>query len=303
MIKGQTGKITFFSIVMIVVLLLAAIIMVMIISEVTKKEKVSLIIKVINDKNEPVDGALVQVEDKQVGYTQGGVCRYTYTTDDIGNKISIKSQLQNYQDADTSIVIEINQTPVTLTMYRPLAALTIVVQDSANLIPINGASIFVGADLIKTGTTGEDGAFSVPTGRLRLNDDINIRIEANSYQKTEKFIYLTSTNQQELILLTKKLAAAPVAVTKKVESPSALIFTRKTESQMPKPVVVEPKIEPGASKTELETEIPSSTAPKEDSAFYYYTNGKYEQALEIYRNLTAQTEWSVRPDFWLYSAD
>lgn len=303
MIKGQTGKITFFSIVMIVVLLLAAIIMVMIIGEVTKKEKASLIIRVINDKNEPVDGALIQVEDKQVGYTQGGVCRYTYTTDDIGNKISVKSQLQNYQDADTSFVIESNQMPVTLTMFRPVAALTIVVQDSANMVPINGASIYVGADLIKSGTTGEDGAFSVPTGRLRINDDINIRIEANSYQKTEKFIYVTSTNQQELILLSKKMAAAPVTVAKKVESPSALIFTRKTESKMPEPVVVEPKIEPGASRTEMETEIPSGTAPKEDSAFYYYSNGKYEQALEIYRYLTAQTQWSVRPDFWLYSAD
>lgn len=303
MIMRQSGKITFFGIVLTVVILLAAVIMIMIIGEVTKKEKASLVIKVINDKNEPINGALVIVKDKQIGYTQGGVIHYVYTTDDVGNEINIKCRLQNYQDADTNILIESKQMPVSLMMYRPLVSLTIVVKDNATSVPINGASIYVGTDSIKSGSTDADGGFSIAGGKFRLNDDVSIRIEANGYQKMEKYIYTTSINQQETILLTKKTVSAPVIVSKKVDSPSALIFARKSESKAPEPVAVKQTTEPGASKAELETEIPSGIAPKEDSAFYYYTNGKYEQALNIYRSLTAQTEWSVRPDFWLYSAD
>jgi len=281
---------------------LAAVIMIMVISEVTKKEKASLTINIINDKNEPINGALVLVDDKQLGYSQIGACRYIYTTDDIGKTIRIKSQLQYYQDADTSLVIASNQMPVTLTMYRPLATLTIVVQDSATSMPVDGAAIYVGADLIKSGATGTDGSYSIPTGRLRLNDDISIRIEANNYQKTEKSIYLAATDQKETFFLGKKTTTAPV-VTPKVVSPSALIFAKRPDEIAPKPVAVQQDIEPGESKPDVKAEIPSGTAPKEDSAFYYYSTGKYEQALEIYRNLTAQTEWSVRPDFWLYGAD
>jgi hypothetical protein len=300
--NGQAGKITFFSIVMIVVLLLAAVIMIMVISEVTKKEKASLTIKINNDKNEPIDGALILVENKQLGYSQGGIGRYIYTSDDIGKRINIKSQLKYYQDADTMLLLEANQMPVTLTMFRPLAALTIVAQDSATSMPISGAAIYIGSDILKSGTTGGDGSFSIPTSRVRLNDDIDIKLEATGYQKAEKFVYITSTDQKETVFLGKKAIAAPVVV-RKVESPSALVFTKKSNETAFKPVATQPNTETGPSKTELETELPSGAAPKEDSAFYYYTNGDYNKALEIYRDLTAKTEWSVRADFWLYSAD
>lgn len=296
--NGQSGKITFFSIIMIVVLLLAAVIMIMVISEVTKKEKASLTIKIINDKNEPIDGALVFVDNKQLAYSQGGVCRYIYTSDDIGKRIDIKSQLKFYQDADTSLKLETNQMPVTLVMFRPLAALMVVAMDSATSLPLSGVSIYMGTDVEKSGLTGADGSFSLPMGRIRLNDDVNIRLETKDYQKAEKFIYVISTDQKETIALVKKTVAPPPDI-QRTPSPSALLFVKKPIAAPPSP----PTTESGPSKTEMETELPPAVAPKEDSAFIYYSNGDYGRALEIYRDLTAKTEWSVRADFWLYSAD
>jgi len=294
--SGQTGKVTFFTIVMIIVVLITIIVLAMLISEVMKKEQITLNVRVIDSTKNPVPGAGILINGEyKADADSNGIFRYVYTTDHQGETISITARMANYIDTETSITLTATPETAALILLRPLAELTIAAIDSVSGGPLSGVEVFLGDE--KIAETDSGGLLTLPPDRIRLFDYAFIKLKKKNYDTALRDIYVSSLDYSETFALarTKQVARAP----RRKPSPTAVTFIQ--EVAKPLEVTAPP---PGEQvDLRLDTTAVPTTSIEEDSAFYYMNSANYRRALDMYSDLTSSRQWTARGDFWLYGAD
>jgi hypothetical protein len=317
-VNVQEGRVNFFTIMMIVVLVIAAAILIMVLSEVLKKEMITLTIQVKNDIGDPIPGAGISINDQHAAYVDSnGVYGFAYPTTDQNQRRHIKAEMVDFQPAETTLYLGAKPAAITLILLKPFATLNVMTLDSITSAPISGVAVYIGNDLIDT--TGDNGKLTLPSGRIRLHDNPILKLEKKKYQSRLEYLYVASTEQTQTIMMAPSQGGMPGPPPRKITSPVAFNFFKEKarivetakwpEGELqPHGQLTQPQIQenvPGSSTAPLviDTTMPPETAAKEDSALIYMMNGDYRSALDLYTALTSQKQWQARADFWLYGAD
>lgn len=293
--RGQAGKVTFFTIVMIIVVLITVIVLAMLLSEVLKKEKITLSVRVIDADKTPVPGAGILVDGEyKADADSNGIYRYVYATDHQGQTINIAARKTNYLDTETSITLGATPETATLILLRPFAELTIVAVDSVSGKPLRGVEVYLGDE--KIAETDSEGQMTMPPDRIHLFDYAFVKLKKRNYETALRDIYVSTAEYSETFDLAKTKRV--VQTRRREPSPTAVTFIQEVSKPLE---VTTPSSEQIDLK--LDTTVTQAASIEEDSAFYYMNTANYRRALNMYVDLTNNRQWTARGDFWLYGAD
>ncbi len=291
---------------MAVILVITAVILIMLIRAVVVTEEVTVTLQVKNDVGFPVAGAAIVFDGQKVATTDSnGFYAYTYPADKRGESRLVRAEMAGFDPAETRLSLTGKRDLITLELQRTFATLTIVATDSLTGMPLSGVEVFLGNDRIDT--TDASGRIVIPSHKVRVQDTPVIKLEKKKYLARLEYPFIDSKEQSLTVAMAKSEAPPPVEQPKKKTFPMAFKVIEPPPPPPPKKAeVVETNAVQGNAppQTDLPSEsLPHDTVARADEAMVHMMDGRYRQALEIYRDLINQRQWQARADFWLYGAD
>lgn len=212
-LNSQSGRVTFFGILIVLMLIIAFYGMNTIHSDWNRIKQIPLKIRIANDFRQGIAGVEINIDRQFIGQTNE-LGEIMASLGQPGN-IHITAQKPPFHPLDTTISLTDNGLNISFVMNKPSAALQIVALSEAGE-PIRNANIVLNKK--DFGQTDENGSLSVST--LHLLDSIEVKLSKDGFETRIDNIYLADANQMASFTLAKKeIAAAPVKPDKPASTP------------------------------------------------------------------------------------
>lgn len=216
--SDQSGRVTFFSIIIILMAVIAVYELSVIYSDWSQIKKIPLNIKILDDIRLPVSGVNITIDGEYLGLTdiKGEI---EALISDPGN-IHVLGEKDPFSKLDTTIVLSDNGLTTVFSMNRPYSDLILTARDDSGQ-----ALRDVGVNINDTdlGKTGDDGSLRI-ADTLHMNDSIFVKLDKAGYRSENKYIYLSDTVITDAFTMVKETAPAPVKPKPKPPAPAERDF-------------------------------------------------------------------------------
>jgi tetratricopeptide (TPR) repeat protein len=213
--NNQSGRVTFFSIIILIMFIISAYELNIIRRDWKKVNSISLKISVLDDLRSPISGVSIEIDKKYVGQTdaRGDLTALLSKP----GKIQIAAKKEPLNAIDTTIVLKDDESRIAFSMTRPYSTLMITALDKSGK-PLQSAEVYLGRSSF--GETDANGMLTVPD-TLHLFDSVYVKIIKKGFNDVLKSLYLAAATQADSFTLTEKTAPSASAPAPSTPAPAA----------------------------------------------------------------------------------
>jgi hypothetical protein len=199
----QSGRVTFFGIVILVMLLISIYELSVISKDWNRINLIPLKIILNDDVRTAIPGVGITISGDYFGQTdmKGELTALMRKP----GKVRIIAKKEPFSDLDTTVALDGDGLDIAFSMYRPHADLTIIALNEVKE-PLQNVDVVL--DEKSYGKTGDDGKLDIP-GTLFMLDSVFVKLNKEGFSGVSQSIYLADASQTESFTLTAKAASTP----------------------------------------------------------------------------------------------
>ena len=202
---NQSGRVTFFSILVLIMFLISVYELSVIRRDWKKVNSISLKISVFDDLRSPISGVSIEIDKKYIGQTDAKGDLTTLLSKP--GKIEIAAKKEPLNAIDTTIILKDDESRIAFAMARPFSTLMLTALDKSGK-PLQNAEVYLGRNSF--GETDASGMLAI-SDTLHLFDSVYVKIIKNGFNDALKSIYLAAATQADSFTLTEKTTPSPSA--------------------------------------------------------------------------------------------